>query len=204
MALGAGEWGCRAVPGDLCPGVEVKGPHGAQHLNAPHVLWGEKQSEQQHNRAGNGEERPEKGLSHQLQGSHSSFHPHPKTPHYMPRPSAKTPQTHLCATACDASQGLTTLESQGGLHGPANPWPPAPSRKLHLPGAAAPVQPWVGDSSEGSARSRREERPDPPSPAHAWGRGLRTLPRDLPGQCRRRRAPAPARRGAASPAPVCG
>lgn len=34
-----------------------------------------------------------------------------------------------------------------------------------------------GDSSEGSARSPREERPDSPSPAHAWGRDVRALPR---------------------------
>ena len=41
----AGVWGCGdpecgAVPGDLRPGVEVQGPHGAQHLDAPHVLRG--------------------------------------------------------------------------------------------------------------------------------------------------------------------
>lgn len=78
---GAGEWDCKAVPGDLCPGVEVEGPHGAQHLNAPHVLRGEGGQSRQQNRAGNGEGRPgvrEKGLPHQLQGSHSSFLPPPQ------------------------------------------------------------------------------------------------------------------------------
>lgn len=37
---GSGVQESRTVPGDLCPGVEVEGPHGAQHLDAPHVLRG--------------------------------------------------------------------------------------------------------------------------------------------------------------------
>lgn len=45
---GLGGGGGGAPPGDLCPGVEVEGPHGAQHLDAPHVLQGgrERRSEQ--------------------------------------------------------------------------------------------------------------------------------------------------------------
>lgn len=101
----AGEWDCRAVPGDLCPGVEVEGPHGAQHLNAPHVLRGK--AVRADSTAGQAMER--RGRVSGRRAFHTSsrdhtaaFALHPKTPHHMPRPRAKTPQT-LCARACDAS-----------------------------------------------------------------------------------------------------
>lgn len=91
---GAGEGHCGAVPGDLCPGVEVQGPHGAQHLNAPHVLRGESGA------AGQAMERRGRALGtrafHTSSRDHTAaFAPRPKTPQHMPRPRAKTPQPHL-------------------------------------------------------------------------------------------------------------
>lgn len=195
---GAGEWGCRAVPGDLGPGVEVQGPHGAQHLNAPHVLRGEAAEQQ---RRGEDECQGE-GPSTAAPGIHTAAFTSltPKHPHHTPRPHKL-----VCATAGDASQGLTTLESRGGIHGPAKPGPSTPPGKLRVPGAMPRAGTRARALPAAVGRSGRTRRAP-----HTPGAGLSApsrdpgLRRDLPGQCRRRRAPAPARRGAASPAPVCG
>lgn len=115
---GVGERDRRDVPGDLCPGVEVEGPHGAQHLDAPHVLRGGRDtvgaapSGHHHQpRAGNGEERRSQASVRRAPSTPAPattrhpLAPHPKMPQSTPSPHAEARQTHLRATACDALVG---------------------------------------------------------------------------------------------------
>lgn len=141
---GAGERDSRDVPGDLCPGVEVEGPHGAQHLDAPHVLRGGQDtvraaSSGHHHqpRAGNGEERrgeeepgvSEKGSFHASSSDHTAPFgpPTPKCPQSTPSPHGEARQTHLRATACDALVGADCCWVPRLVPRPRKPPPPAPT-----------------------------------------------------------------------------